>query len=63
MRTLTLAKDLKLPDDEAVAPPEGGVMPTYLPRSGTFDTYLSRLRTLELVEGRGDLKASDELFD
>jgi uncharacterized protein len=30
--------------------------------SGTFGTYLSRLRTLELVEGRGTLKASDELF-
>lgn len=32
-------------------------------RSGTFDTYLSKLRTLELIEGRGELKASDELFD
>ncbi len=31
-------------------------------RSGTFDTYLSRLRTLELIEGKGELKASDELF-
>jgi hypothetical protein len=30
--------------------------------SGTFGTYLSRLRTLELVQGRGELKASDELF-
>jgi hypothetical protein len=32
-------------------------------RSGTFDTYLSKLRTLELIEGKGELKASDELFD
>ena len=32
-------------------------------RSGTFSTYLSRLRGLELVEGRGELKASAELFD
>lgn len=32
-------------------------------RSGTFDTYLSRLRTLELIEGRGELRASAELFD
>ena len=32
-------------------------------RSGTFDTYLSRLRTLELIAGRGEMKASDELFD
>jgi hypothetical protein len=31
-------------------------------RSGTFDTYLSKLRTLELVEGRGELRASEELF-
>lgn len=30
--------------------------------SGTFHTYLSKLRTLELIEGRGELKASDELF-
>lgn len=32
--------------------------------SGTFGTYLSKLRTLELISGgRGMLKASDELFD
>jgi len=30
--------------------------------SGTFDTYLGRLRRLELVEGRGELRASEELF-
>ncbi len=30
--------------------------------SGTFGTYLGKLRTLELVDGRGELKASDELF-
>lgn len=30
--------------------------------SGTFSTYLSRLRTLELVDGRGSLRASEELF-
>lgn len=32
------------------------------PRSGTFSTYLSRLRSLELISGRGDLRASEELF-
>lgn len=32
-------------------------------RSGTFSTYLSKLRGLELVEGRGDLRASQELFE
>lgn len=31
-------------------------------RSGTFSTYLSRLRTLQLIEGRGELQASEELF-
>ena len=31
--------------------------------SGTFDTYLSKLRSLELVEGKGELRASEELFD
>jgi hypothetical protein len=30
-------------------------------RSGTFSTYLSRLRTLELVEGRGEIKLAMEL--
>lgn len=30
--------------------------------SGTFSTYLSKLRTLELVTGRGDIRASDDLF-
>lgn len=30
--------------------------------SGSFNTYLSRLRALELIEGRGELRASDELF-
>lgn len=33
-----------------------------LAQSGTFGTYLSTLRTLELIEGRDELKASDELF-
>ena len=31
--------------------------------SGTFTTYLGRLRSLELVHGRGEVRASDELFD
>lgn len=30
--------------------------------SGSFNTYLSRLRSLELIEGRGELRASEELF-
>lgn len=31
--------------------------------SGTMSTYLSKLRTLELITGRGELRASDELFE
>lgn len=31
-------------------------------RSGTFSTYLGRMRSLELVEGRGEIRASAELF-
>lgn len=30
---------------------------------GGFNNALSRLRTLELIEGRGELRASDSLFD
>ncbi len=29
---------------------------------GSFRTYLSRLRTLELIQGKGELRASEELF-
>jgi hypothetical protein len=32
------------------------------PKSGTYSTYVGRLRSLELVSGRGELRASDELF-
>lgn len=31
--------------------------------SGTFGTYLGKLRTLELIEGRGELSASREFFE
>jgi len=31
--------------------------------SGTFGTYLGKLRTLELIEGRGELLASREFFE
>lgn len=30
--------------------------------SGTFTTYLGKLRTLELIEGRGEIRASAEFF-
>jgi hypothetical protein len=35
----------------------------YEPLGGGFRNALGRLRTLELVEGRGDLRAGDALFD
>jgi len=35
----------------------------YEAHGGGFNNALGRLRTLELVQGRGELKASDNLFD
>lgn len=34
----------------------------YEARGGGFNNALSRLRTLELIEGRQELKAAEELF-
>jgi hypothetical protein len=34
----------------------------YSHSSGTWSTYLSRLRSLDLIDGRGELKAQDWLF-
>lgn len=35
----------------------------YVANGGGFNNALGRLRTLELVQGRGELRASDNLFD
>lgn len=35
----------------------------YQASSGGFNNSLSRLRTLELIEGKGDIRASDSLFN
>jgi hypothetical protein len=35
----------------------------YEPSGGGFNNALGRLRTLELIGGRGEIKASDDLFD
>ena len=35
----------------------------YEAHGGGFNNALGRLRTLELVQGRGELRASDNLFD
>jgi hypothetical protein len=37
--------------------------PPYEPKGGGFNGAVSKLRTLGLVEGRGELRASAELFD
>lgn len=41
---------------------EAGNAAGYSHSSGTWATYLSRLRTLDLIDGRGELKAQDWLF-
>jgi hypothetical protein len=48
----------------AVSRPELGESTGYEHRGGSFQTYLSRLRTLGLVDGRGDeLRAGAELME
>ena len=42
--------------------PGGALIANLSDRSGTFDSYLSRLRTLELIEGKSDIKVSEEFF-
>lgn len=41
---------------------DAGERAGYSPSSGTWATYLSRLRSLDLIEGRGELKAQGWLF-
>jgi hypothetical protein len=48
---------------KALTKEEIGQLAEISPNSGTFGTYLSKLRTLELVEGRGEIKASREFFE
>jgi len=43
--------------------PEVAVKAGYEANGGGFNNTLGRLRTLELVQGRGELRASDDLFD
>jgi hypothetical protein len=57
METLTEAYPAA-PNKEEIAARAG-----YEANGGGFNNALGRLRTLELVQGRGDLKASDNLFD
>ena len=48
---------------DALTKEEVAVKAGYEANGGGFNNALGRLRTLELVQGRGELKASDNLFD
>jgi hypothetical protein len=56
LETLTHAYPAGLNKEEVAA--QAG----YEPNGGGFNNALGRLRTLELVQGRGELRASDNLF-
>ncbi|MDE2470299.1 MAG: hypothetical protein KGL35_16520 [Bradyrhizobium sp.] len=47
---------------EALSHQVAGEQAGYSPSSGTWATYLSRLRSLDLIDGRGELRAQDWLF-
>jgi uncharacterized protein len=47
----------------ALAKEEVAAKAGYEASGGGFNNALGRLRTLQLVRGRGELKASDNLFD
>jgi hypothetical protein len=47
----------------ALSKEELGARAGIAPTSGTFGTYLAKLRTLELAEGRGEIRASKEFFE
>jgi hypothetical protein len=57
LETLTQAYPDALPKEEVA------VKTGYEANGGGFNNALGRLRTLELVQGRGEIKASDNLFD
>ena len=57
LETLTQAYPDPLTKEEVAA--KAG----YEANGGGFNNALGRLRTLELVQGRGEIKASDNLFD
>jgi uncharacterized protein len=48
---------------EALTKAELGEVAEISSTSGTFGTYLGRLRSLELVEGKAELRASSEFFE
>ena len=48
---------------DALSKEEVAAKAGYEPNGGGFNNTLGRLRTLELVQGRGQLQASENLFD
>jgi len=48
---------------DALSKEEVAAKAGYEPNGGGFNNALGRLRTLEVVQGRGQLQASDNLFD
>jgi hypothetical protein len=48
---------------DALTKEELAVQAGYEANGGGFNNALGRLRTLELVQGRREIKASDNLFD
>ena len=48
---------------DAMTKHELGERASIAPTSGTFGTYLGKLRTLELIEGSSELRASREFFE
>jgi hypothetical protein len=49
-------------EGRAMTKEQVGQLAGYAPDGGGFNNALSRLRTLELIEGRGELRANQELF-
>lgn len=47
---------------DALSKEQVGNLTSYEPNGGGFNNALSRLRTLELIDGRGELRASEDLF-
>lgn len=47
---------------DALTKEQLGALTGYEPNGGGFNNALSRLRTLELIEGRGEMRASEDLF-
>jgi uncharacterized protein len=54
---------MKCPIDRSITTEALATATAYEASGGAFRNPLSRPRTLELVAGRGELRAADELFE